>query len=206
MKSYVILEWDDHVPSLLDIISAQEHQITKIVCRQPSSVQLTPIHSSVTVESWNTFIPQPNESYLCGLSGIKAKLLNQQIQNNLGIRFDSLIHPRAIISPTAKIGSGSVISAGVIVASSVIIGEGCFIGQGVIFGHDTVLKDYVIVRSGAKLAGHVKVEENAVIGMGATLIENIIIGDNSVVTAGAVVFKNVPSQTIVSGVPAKPHS
>lgn len=202
MKNYVILEWDDGLNRLLDIISAQGHHLKKIVSQHPSKVQLSSIYSSVLVESWDAFVPQADETYLCGLVGKKAKIFHQQVRDNQGIVFEPLIHPNALISPTAKVGSGSVISAGVIVASSVFIGEGCFVGQGVIFGHDTVLENYVMVQSGAKLAGHIKVETGAIVEMGATIIEDITIGYDAVIEAGAVVIKDVPSQTIVSGVPA----
>ena len=58
-------------------------------------------------------------------------------------------------------------------------------------------------QSGVKLAGHITIEQQAMIDMGATIIEDVSIGHDAVVEAGAVVLKNVPSQTIVSGVPAK---
>lgn len=203
MKNYVILEWDDHLPSLLDIISVQGHFLKKIICDHPPRIKFSSIYSSVLIESWDSFTTQPNESYLCGLIGKKAQKFYQQMQDHHGIKFEPLIHPNALISPTGKIGLGSVISAGVIIASSVIIGEGCFIGQGVIFGHDTVVENYVTIRAGAKLAGHIKIEQGAVIDMGATIIEDINIGRDSVVEAGAVVLKDVLSHSIVSGVPAK---
>ena len=76
-------------------------------------------------------------------------------------------------------------------------------GLGVILGHDTVLEDYVIIRAGAKLAGHITVKEGTIIDMGATIIEDVQIGSDVVVEAGAVVLKNVSSQTVVSGIPAK---
>lgn len=203
MKNCIILEWDDHTNELLDIISVQGHHFKKIVCQQPSRVQLSSVYSSVLVESWDAFSPQANETYFCGLIGKKAQEFCQPIQNNFGIQFTCLIHPHALISPTAKIGLGSVISAGVIIASSVIIGKGCFVGLGVILGHDTVLEDYVIIRAGAKLAGHITVKEGTIIDMGATIIEDVQIGSDVVVEAGAVVLKNVSSQTVVSGIPAK---
>ncbi len=202
MKNYVILEWDNYLDSLLDIIAVKGDRLKKIVCHNPPMVQLNSAFSSVAIESWENFIPEKNEVYLCGLIGKKAKSLHQKIRDKIGISLDTLIHPHALISPTTKIGAGSVISAGVIVASTVVIGEGCFIGQGVIFGHDTALDNYVIVQSGVKLAGHIKIGEGAIINMGATIIEDVSIGKYAKIEPGSVVLKNVSSQTIVSGVPA----
>ncbi len=203
MNNYVLLEWDDNLNCLLDIISAQGHPLKKIVSQQPQNLQLSPIFSSVSLESWDTFKPQEDETYLCGLIGKKAKIFHQQIKEDMGIIFAPLIHPNALMSPTAKVGSGSVISAGAILASNVMVGEGCFVGQGVIFGHDTVIENYVTIQSGVKLAGHIRIEQRVIVDMGATIIEDVRIGHDAVVEAGAVVLKNVPSKTIVSGVPAK---
>ncbi|NES81373.1 MAG: hypothetical protein F6K10_08135 [Moorea sp. SIO2B7] len=202
MKNYVILGCDDSLNSLLDIISAQGNRLKKVVCHNSQMVQLSQAYLSLAFESLETFIPEPDEIYLCGLFGKKAIILHQKFRDEMGISFDTLIHPNAIISLTAHLSPGSVISAGVIIASSVVIGENCFVGQGVIFGHDTVLENYVIVQSGSKLAGHLRVGEGAIIGMGATIIEDVSIGNYARIEPGAVVLKDVASQTVVSGVPA----
>lgn len=53
------------------------------------------------------------------------------------------------------------------------------------------------------LAKEVRIGKNVWIGSGAVILPGITIGDDSVVAAGAVVTKNVPSKTLVVGVPAK---
>ncbi len=203
MKNYVLLGCDNFLGSFHDIISAQGNCcLKKIVCQDSQIVQLSQANLSIPVESLATFIPQSDEVYLCGLLGKKGIALHQQLRDKMGISFDTLIHPNAIISLTAHLSPGSVISAGVIIGSSVVIGDNCFVGQGVIFGHDTVLENYVIIQSGAKLAGHIRVGEGAIIGMGATIIEDVYIGNYARIEPGAVVLKDVPAQTVVSGVPA----
>jgi acetyltransferase-like isoleucine patch superfamily enzyme len=51
--------------------------------------------------------------------------------------------------------------------------------------------------------GTVIVKKNAWIGAGVTILPGVTIGENSVVAAGAVVNRDVPSNTIVGGIPAK---
>ncbi|MGJ3241040.1 MAG: acyltransferase [Anaerolineae bacterium] len=50
----------------------------------------------------------------------------------------------------------------------------------------------------------VHIEHGAYIGAGATILMGVTIGANSVVAAGAVVTDNVPADTVVGGIPAKP--
>lgn len=52
--------------------------------------------------------------------------------------------------------------------------------------------------------GPIVVEDNCVIGQNAILFPNIRIGKNSVVGANSVVINDVPPDTIVMGVPARP--
>ena len=52
--------------------------------------------------------------------------------------------------------------------------------------------------------GPIIIEDNCVIGQNAILFPNIKIGANSIVGAGSVVISNVPSNTIVMGIPARP--
>ncbi len=47
------------------------------------------------------------------------------------------------------------------------------------------------------------IKRNAWIGAAATILPGVTIGENSVVAAGAVVNMDVPSNTVVGGVPAK---
>jgi acetyltransferase-like isoleucine patch superfamily enzyme len=52
--------------------------------------------------------------------------------------------------------------------------------------------------------GPIVIEDNCVIGANAVLFPNIRIGANSIVGAGSVVISDVPPNTIVMGVPARP--
>jgi len=51
--------------------------------------------------------------------------------------------------------------------------------------------------------GKIVLKNDCWIGTGAIILPNITIGEMSIVGAGSVVTKNVPSYTVVSGVPAK---
>ncbi|CUP87782.1 sugar O-acetyltransferase [Clostridium baratii] len=49
----------------------------------------------------------------------------------------------------------------------------------------------------------VKIRRNAWLGAGVTVCPGVTIGENSVIGAGSVVTKDVPSNTVYAGVPAK---
>ena len=51
---------------------------------------------------------------------------------------------------------------------------------------------------------HPKIGDRVLIGSGAKILGNIKVGDGAKVASGSVVLKSVPEQCTVAGVPAKP--
>jgi acetyltransferase-like isoleucine patch superfamily enzyme len=104
-----------------------------------------------------------------------------------------------------EIGEGTWIGAFTVVDGSggLTIGRGCDISTGAqIYTHSSVRRCVsgrafpTVERAPVRIGDHVFVGAGAIVNMGVT------IGDHSVVAAGAVVTRDVPSYTVVSGVPA----
>lgn len=107
------------------------------------------------------------------------------------------------------------------------IGKGVDIGKNVNFGSEPYLieiADNVRISSNVNLITHdgglwtlrkmkllenadffgkIIIEENVNIGMNATIMPGVKIGKNSIVGFGSIVTKDVPSNTVVAGIPAK---
>ena len=52
--------------------------------------------------------------------------------------------------------------------------------------------------------GSITLRKNAWIGARAIILPGVTVGENAIVASGAVVTKDVPANTVVAGVPAKP--
>ena len=93
------------------------------------------------------------------------------------------------------------------------IGKNLFIdhGMGVVIGETAILHDNITLYHGVTLGGvcsnrgkrHPTILSNVLIGAHAQVLGNITIGENSKIGAGAVVLKDVKSNSIVVGIPAK---
>lgn len=111
------------------------------------------------------------------------------------------------IQKNARVGRRCKISSHTFICEGVTIEDEVFVGHSVTFINDS----YPRATTGE---GELQSEQNwkvettvvkrkASIGSGATILSNVVIGENAIVGAGSVVTRDVPSNAIVVGNPAK---
>ena len=115
-----------------------------------------------------------------------------------------LVHPSAVVSPSAVLGRGTVVFPLAVVNAGARIGDAVIVNSAAVVEHDCALAGGVHLSPHATLAGNVSVGERSWVGAGATVIQNLEIGADATVGAGAVVIRNVPPGCTVVGVPAAP--
>jgi sugar O-acyltransferase, sialic acid O-acetyltransferase NeuD family len=122
---------------------------------------------------------------------------------NEGLHPISLIHPTAFIDETVLFDDGLQVMAGAIIQPEVRIGRQCIINTKVSVDHECILEDGVELAPGVTLCGNVYVETNGWICAGATVLPRMRIGHDSIVGAGSVVIRDIPSEFVAYGIPAK---
>jgi serine O-acetyltransferase len=99
------------------------------------------------------------------------------------------IHPGATIGPRLVIDHGMAI----------VIGETAEIGSDVLLYHNVTLGGVDLI----KAKRHPTLEDHVVVGAGAQILGPITIGARSRIGANAVVVKDVPTDSVVVGVPGR---
>lgn len=114
----------------------------------------------------------------------------------------SVIHPRAIVSASAKLGQGVFIGPGAVVHSDAVLGDGAIVNSGAIVEHDCRLESYCHIAPGAVLGGGVTVGAGALVGLNASVLPCVSIGQYSIIGAGSVVTRVIPANRTAVGAPA----
>jgi len=150
----------------------------------------------------NTIDPNNNPFIATGDNSIRRKIYDKLRSNNILLN-TILIHSNTIISKSSLIEEQTFISAGVIINPQVKVGVCCIINTGAIIEHDCSIGKFSHIAPGAVLAGNVSIGSGCFIGANAVIKQSVKVGDNVIIGAGAVVLKDVNSNTLIAGNPAK---
>jgi UDP-perosamine 4-acetyltransferase len=101
----------------------------------------------------------------------------------LGVPTPRLVHPGAVVSPSARIGDGTVVFPHVVVGADCVVGMNVVIYSGSVIEHDCRIEDHAYLSPGAILCGEVQVHERAFIGAGAVAVPGAVIGREASVDA-----------------------
>jgi len=120
-----------------------------------------------------------------------------------GLHAVNVIHERAWVADTAKVGRGCQILAMSAVSHEVVIGRQVIINTSASVDHECHLGNGVHIMPGAVLAGCVRVGQCTMIGTNATILPGLRIGANVRIGAGAVVTRDIEDGKTVIGSPAR---
>ncbi|MFN3952060.1 MAG: acetyltransferase [Thermaurantimonas sp.] len=139
----------------------------------------------------------PDVYYLMGIANVAFRRPIVEKFKAMGAKFTGLIHPTALISPSAKIGEGVLISHNASVGPMVRIGDFNILNSRCTIGHDTVIGNYNFISPQVALSGHTTVGNENMFGVNSATIPSIVVGNNNKIGAGTILYKNVgDNQTV----------
>ena len=120
-----------------------------------------------------------------------------------GLKPVSVVSKQSLLDGLHLIGDGIQVMPGAIAHKFTTIEEQCILNTNSTVDHDCRVGKGVHVMGAASIAGGVRIGDFSTIGTNATILPNLVIGKHVYIGAGAVVTKNVESNSIMVGVPAR---
>lgn len=148
------------------------------------------------------------------IEGLALGIGSPQVRLRLGrelrsrfpeIEWPPLIHPTVTMDrQSCEVGEGAILCAGTIATVGVVVARFAAINLACTLGHEAVIGEGSVLNPTVNISGGVTIGPGVLIGTGAQILQYRTVAANATVGAGAVVTKNVPADTTVVGVPAKP--
>lgn len=146
----------------------------------------------------------PEAAVALGIGNNKARAAIADWLRSQGRFLATVIHPCAIVSPSASIGSGAFLAAGAVVNAEARIGQGVILNTLASVDHDCDIGAFAHIAPGSRLCGGVRIGARTLIGAASVAIPKVSVGANAIVGAGSVVLNDVPAEARVAGSPARP--
>jgi sugar O-acyltransferase (sialic acid O-acetyltransferase NeuD family) len=119
------------------------------------------------------------------------------------VKFINLISNNSFVSPLASLGDGILVNNNCIINAGSKINDNCIINSGAIIEHDVIIGKNSHICPGVIIGGNTSIGQNCFIGLGSNIIDKIKIGSNTTLGSGSLVIKNIKSNQVFAGSPAK---
>ena len=129
--------------------------------------------------------------YIMGIANIQFRRTIVENFLQKGAKFATLIHPSAIVSPSAVVGEGCVVAHNASIGPKAIIGNFNMLNSRCTIGHDSTIGNFNFIGPQVVLSGFTKVGNNNMFGVNSATIPSIEIGDNNTIAAGMIITKTV---------------
>jgi len=120
-----------------------------------------------------------------------------------GGQFLTVIHPTAVVAPSAAIGVGVIVYPCAVVANAACLEDFVVLNNYASAGHDSRIGRFSVLSPYATLNGAAALEEEVFMGTHSTVGPGVTIGRGSRISANSAALKDTPAASMVFGVPGK---
>lgn len=161
-------------------------------CAEESGWEGIPTYRSVE-QAVSKHGPQP---YIPAIADPRAKhrLIEEMRSAHLPLAAP-LIHPRAYVHRTAKIGQGCVVYPTACISHSVVLEECVYVLFGCSIGHEVHIGPRATLSPAVVISGNVTVEAGVFFGTTCCVYQGLRIGENCRLGMGSILTESLPART-----------
>jgi sugar O-acyltransferase (sialic acid O-acetyltransferase NeuD family) len=128
-----------------------------------------------------------------GVTDIDARARVSDRLRGEGFALPTIVHPSAVVEPSAQLGAGCQVHALAYVGSAARLGDDVLVNTTAVVSHDCELGAVTNLSPGALLAGEARTGALVRVGMGATVNIGVTVGERARIGNGATVKADVPA-------------
>jgi sugar O-acyltransferase (sialic acid O-acetyltransferase NeuD family) len=149
------------------------------------------------------FEPEPGDALLLAIGIPETRRRVAEDLLSRGAEFLTLIHPTAIVAPSASIGPGSIVCPYAIVSDAARLGRFTLMNYQTSLGHDASAGDYAVLSPYATLGGGAHIGDDVFLGLHASVGPGKRVGDRSKVSANSCALSDAPPDSLIFGAPGR---
>lgn len=197
MKKLIIVGAGGHAAELIDyIVFMNQYEVLGLIDDSKSNYDAYD-YNFTYLGTIKDHIVQNDASYIMGIANMKYRRSIIEALVGRGAEFMTLIHPTALISPSAKIGVGCVISHNVSIGPKAILEDYNLINSRCTIGHDSHIGSFNFLSPQVVTGGFAKLGNENFIGTNAAILPAISLSNNIIVAAGMIVDKKVEDNSTI---------
>ena len=131
------------------------------------------------------------DAVIVAIGDNRARMAVARWLGEQGLSLTSVVHPAAVVAPSAAIGAGTLVMPGAVVNADARIGANAIVNSGAIVEHDCDVGDGVHIAPGAVLCGGASVGAATLVGAGAVVLPGVRLGASLLIKAGTVVARDM---------------
>lgn len=148
-------------------------------------------------------VPGPAEGFLLAIGIPHVRRRVAESLRRRGAMFLSLVHPTAVVAPTARIAAGAIVCPHAVISDAAEIGSCALVNYHASVAHDGVVGSFAVLSPYATLAGGAHVGDDAFLGIHASVGPGRRLGARSKVSANSALLADAPADSLVYGVPGR---
>lgn len=185
-----------------EAIEAAEMEIGGFLDGRPNALDGSGIEAKVLGDPL-TYALAHNDVFVCAIGNPAPRKSVCNALASRGAKFVTLIHPKALVCASSRVGEGCVLFPFAVVDGRTEIREHCVLYFHASVGHQVTVGPYSMLLAGSLVGSRCELGEGVVMATNSFSRTGIRIGDDALVGACSFAAKDITPGYSVLGVPAR---
>ena len=199
----VVVGAGGHAYPVLELLDALGIEVAGLVDRRLDAPSILGRSVIATIDDIAQLPSRGVWGAVIAIGNNEARLRLADIAQATGLLLPTIVHPTALISPSATLGEGTQVMARSFIGPKAALGRLVLVNTGAIVEHECSIEDGAHIAPGSVLCGAVQVGKSCFVGPGSVVTLGRRIGSGSRLGAGSVLLNDLDPGMTAVGVPAR---